>query len=484
MNILKVVFLVALGISVHGCGDWSDEQNQPEEPNRSQQDTNTQLPPVVSEPPNQPRDQNKRELPSEVNTFSTAEDSNPATFPVGEIISESDGEMDFNDWARDQKNTSRLAKIGRISENGDTLNLETDATLNFSTFASNSPMTIKTNGNNLTLIGRNFRYLRVETRAFGKDSGSVRVFALGQELPVVDTSGTAGQAGADATCANNSRCVPATDHTTRFTLPLPSISWTRFEEEKSWNWTDSAIPEEWRSKVINQILPDSTAVAQSFCAPKNAHGIHAEGPSISGEVKLRQLLERPTNAEFSEKHHPVPAALFPGQPGLNGFNAGNIFVFALENLGLPVFSDMRILPGAGGEGGKNFKSPASQGTQALIYKTKKISEELDLEKIEGTWKVRFHCSIEEERGFSRPHSVTSSAVLLSRKIPIDSGLIMSNHQINIPELPAGADNFVDESPAAKPGLSGKSGRIMIQKLNSVEEIEIKTGIRITNTRRK
>jgi hypothetical protein len=469
--------LILILLFVNGCGSWSEDENtKPTQP-IIQADNKDNVTPFPVTPLGLPPTD---ATPKEISTDPTgSEDDSLDSFPSGETLSQAQDGTDFRVWLAHPKNHSKIEKIGQLSHDGEVLILETDATLSFSDFASSAPLTIKTNGYNLTLIGKTFNFLKIESKSLIRDSGSVRIFAYGSSLPMIDTSGSDGKPGTDGECTNESLCVPVSDRLTRIPVGIPQVSWMQRQEEKSWDWNDQSIPAEWRQQILSNILPDAPASAQSYCAPQTAHGIHVEGPFLVGHVKLRQNLELPADAEFDGSGRSVSAKFFPGQTGLNGFNAGNISIFTLFQFDSQTLAGMTYQSGAGGTGGRHRKSPPSQAVQEIQFETRKLSEQLELEQLNIDWRLQFFCS-SEERAISRLHTISSKGIWMNKILPVSTDLILAQHRIKIQRISEGNDLHEDTALYANPGKPGRSGKITIRRLKSIEEMKLKADVQLFN----
>ncbi|NBW81650.1 hypothetical protein EBR21_07835, partial [bacterium] len=258
---------------------------------------------------------------------------------------------------------------------------------------------------------------------------------------------------------------------------------TQRQEEKTWDWNDQTISDEWRQQILSNILPETTAAAQSYCAPGVADGIRVEGPLLSGNVRLQQDLELPFNVQFAETNRPVPAKLFPGQPGLGGFNAGSISIFSLNPLDSQSIAGLVLQPGMGGAGGRHNKSPASQAIQEIRYETRKLREHLDLNQLKATWRVQFYCP-SQERAINPLHTLSTNGIWLKKTVPVSTDLVLAEHQIKIPGLPEGTDLEQDNPTNAPQGKIGRSGNVRIHRIKSLEEMEAKVGMKILELKRR
>jgi hypothetical protein len=481
-TLFSKAFIIFLPLTATHCGQWTDDSNSEQDETVGEtrregpQGVHTQETPPPSQATNTSTS-SQENPPSSSTPSSLNEDDLPhdadATNADGIIVHEGGLSTDFTQWMSDKKNEGLLSQLGRMTENGGVLELTSDATFSFSSFAKEQPLLIRTNGHNLTLLGADFSYLKIDSSKKQDNSGHVRIYSTAFSLPAINTSAEHGQPGSNGSCLTQKTCVPVSDTQTKDPLNAANVEWVSREEQKWWNWDDQAIPGSWRSTIFTEVPSEAGAAAQSHCGSDGVAGqVHVEGPFINGRFNHLQTLEHPVSAAQTAQPRPQDAQLFPGQPGAPGFNAGRIMVYQWGDENKDWIDKVQYLPGLGGLGGLHFKTVPTQETPDRQFRTRKRTERFLVNELKVEWEVAFTCSSSEPLR-RRNYRFRTSGRFKKTDIPVSTDAFISTHSVSIQGTPAGRDLAPNADARATSGNNGQPGELRVQKLKSIRELKSK-----------
>lgn len=445
------------------CGQWQQADQTNEEINPSKRPETTEAgntnPTPQPDTPIQPTPKisTSTEIPKPSST--------KLIEPFGTILSETNSENDFVDWALAAENRNELEKVGYLDETQRSLTLKTDVTLSFSRFAQTSLFKINTQGFRIMLIGSDFGYLEIQTQKANQDSGEVVIYSTGQNLPRVDTSGSSGINGNDGVCPTQINCIPVTDQITTRKTPTPQIQWQSDKQKLVIDWNDQSLTSNIREAIRTAVITENTETLRAQC-PNDIFFLQTEGPDIRGRVILtREVLHPKMNDGFALTQS-ADATLLEGSSGQSGFNSGSITIFHLGEGDKNWLKFFKTAGGSGGMGGLNLKTPRSSGRDKVDFKSIIISEEIETSNLSAAWRIQ--CLANRGRALWTQNS-TLAGRWAYPMMNIQSGLGFTSSQITLPAIQEGRDDLSGAAERAAPGAPGHDGKIEFQKAKTWED---------------
>ena len=474
------------GFLVHGlvfamtaCGQWDNEQQHPVAASEPPSATDplllpippappepsqpvlpeTSLPPVIpistdqtEEPDDSINGSNRNSGSSDVQNNVTAL-TRALAEPTGMLLSESDSVADFLNWISEEKNKTIVSQIGSFDAVNKVLSLKSPVTLSFSSFAAGGPLVIKSNGHDITLVGDDFGYLKVDSSKPNGHSGHVRVFSTAKVLPSVVTSGATGAGGGQGQCPADLSCAGIGEQIARRPLLAPSVATEKRVVEYQWDWSDNNMPEVVRQQALALLAKPSDSFFKQHCS-QSSYVSWVDGPFISGKIKLKQWMIDPLLPAGLTAAKPIDALVYSGERGNVGFDAGNVTVVQFGDEDKKWVDYVIVNGGEGGLGGRNVMSPPSEAVEEIRHFSQKLAERLHLENLSMEYRV-------ECRGFgSFPHSWQSKVALppITREVAAKTEILADSKTVVLPAVPAGRDLPTDTAMRAEQGASGKAGQ--------------------------
>jgi hypothetical protein len=384
--------------------------------------------------------------------------------PTGVVFSEQDTASDFAEWMNDNKNQNVLRQVGSFDPSAKVVSFNAPVTLSFSAFAKNGPLLIKTNGHDITLVGHDFSYLKIDTSKQGGHSGHLRLYSTAKELPAILTAGTSGSDGAQGTCPADVPCAGVGEPVARRPFHGPSIASDRRLVDYEWDWSDSKMPEVLRNQVLALQSKPSDSFFTQYCG--SAIYSYSTGPFITGRVKLKQVIFDPVMPSDLASAVPVDAALYSGSAGGTGFDGGNVTVIQLGEEDKSWMESSSVRGGLGGIGGRHFMSPASEEAIENRQSSFKLAERLQVSNLSAEYRV--NCIAMSGRF---PHSFMVSAVLPSMNLDTatKTEILNDGKSVALPAVAAGRDLPSGMRQRAENGESGRSGQREIIRAQTLDQ---------------
>ncbi len=469
-------FLVpCLFVAATSCGEWTDAPQQaagdtvsplqtplaPLEPTLPQT-------PIVPLEPTAPEDPGQSSKPITVGSDTDDDEPEPeppltqAMFePTGVVLAEQGAKAELVDWLSDKENEKTLSQVGSLASSMRELHLHSPVTLSFSSYASKHPFLIRTNGHDVTLIGNDFGYLKIDTSNAHGHSGHVRLYTTAKVLPEISTSGSAGAAGANGKCREGLPCYGVGEPAAKLVLESPSLGSETKTIEQTWDWQDANVREEWRNLIRSSVLKPPQADLNQLCAPQILY-LHVSEPKIQGKVKLRQVVNHPV-VNFDQMHtSPIDASFYAGESGGIGFDAGNISIVQVGQEDKKWIRTVSTSGGMGGVGGRHFMSPASEKIEERRVSSSKISEQMVLDEL--SIELTVTCPT------NSPFGSTTKRVIPLRfradTLAVSTDLFPEFKELVIPALSAGRDLPAETQLLAAWGQKGRAGTIDLVRAKS------------------
>lgn len=390
--------------------------------------------------------------------------SSAAAAPVGMVLHEGSAAADFAAWIADPKNQNTLSQIGVLDSAAGVLSLNGPVTLSFSSFATGGSFLIKTNGHDISIVGSDFGYLKIDSSQNAGHSGHVRIYSTSKVLPSVVTSGSKGSGGIQGDCPADLSCAGLGELIARRPYHGPSVGSQNRVVETSWDWSDKNMPEVIRQQALAGLPLATESFLKQHCSlPATMPWF--DGPFISGKVKFTQVISDPVVSGELSLPKPLDAVLYSGTRGGAGYDGGNV---TLVHLGEEDKNWMETVAAAGGEGGlggRNLMSPASEGTDEVRRTSTKFVDRLQLQNISTEYRVS--C-----RTFGTvPHLWQVKVALppVNREVAAQSDTLPDSKTVVLPAVAAGRDLPPDTPHRAGQGPSGKSGQREILRAQSVQQ---------------
>ncbi len=208
----------------------------------------------------------------------------------------------------------------KINDDVTELLLTKDLALAFSNIGTKTPIAIKTQGHNLTLVGNTLKNLKVETKAAGQKSGDVTIYALQEVSGEFDLRGADGEAGADGLCP------PGFDDCAR--VPGLSFPATTLQPQIERRQEDQILQD--IGAYSNRIaflpfqLPSPPTHSFGWCVASSAAPIYRKiDERFEGQLLMRR---RVPNVTWQGDLKGKDGWMSPGKPGSSGQNSGKLLV--------------------------------------------------------------------------------------------------------------------------------------------------------------
>jgi hypothetical protein len=220
------------------------------------------------------------------------------------------------------------------------LALTKDLALAFQSMGEKNPISIKTQGHNLTLVGTTLKNLKVETKAAGKKSGNVQVYAVNEVSGDFDLSGADGAAGADGLCPPGfDDCARVPGQAFAGTVLQPQIE--RRQEEQILQDIGAYSN---RIAFLPFQLPSTPTHPFGWCVASAAEPMRKDiTERFEGQLIMRRRVPF-VNWQGALKGQ--DGWLSAGQPGSGGQDAGNLTITTPPSAIVEVIHE-----GSGGRGG-------------------------------------------------------------------------------------------------------------------------------------
>lgn len=215
-----------------------------------------------------------------------------------------------------------------------------DLALAFTNIGTRKPVSIKTQGHSLSLIGRVLKNLKVETKVAGKKAGDVNVYALEEVSGDFDLGGADGEGGADGLCPPGFEdCARVPGQAFPMTTLQPQIE--RRQEEQVVQDVGTYAN---RLAFAEFQIPPPPSDPLGHCVPFSSSPFSKEiTERFDGQLILRR---RVPVVSWQGPVRGQDGWLSPGTPGGQGQDAGKLTVTTPPEAVLSIAHD-----GSGGKGG-------------------------------------------------------------------------------------------------------------------------------------
>jgi hypothetical protein len=220
------------------------------------------------------------------------------------------------------------------------LALTKDLALAFRNMGEKNPISIKTQGHNLTLVGTTLKNLKVETKAAGQKSGDVQVYAVEEISGTFDLRGADGEAGADGLCPPGfDDCARVPGQAFAGTVLQPQIE--RRQEEQILQDIGAYSN---RIAFLPFQMPSPPTHSFGWCVATRSEPMRKDiSERFEGQLVLRRRVPF-VNWQGNPKGQ--DGWLSAGQPGSGGQDAGNLTITTPPSAIVEVIHE-----GSGGNGG-------------------------------------------------------------------------------------------------------------------------------------
>ena len=246
--------------------------------------------------------------------------------------------------------------------------LTKDLALAFQNMGEKNPISIKTQGHNLTLVGSTLKNLKVETKAAGQKSGDIQVYAVKEVSGDFDLSGADGEAGADGLCP------PGFDDCAR--VPGQAFAGTALQPQ---------IERRQEEQVVQDVGAYSDRLAfpafQMPPPPVDSLGLCVSSGSSPFKKEIDERFEgqhtlrrRVPTVTWQGSLKGQDGWLSAGQPGSSGQDAGKLTITTSPSAIVEVIHD-----GSGGRGGSSGRHGTVRPAPAPVASAVSLETQVELD---------------------------------------------------------------------------------------------------------
>lgn len=374
-------------------------------------------------------------------------------------LNENELRLSFNEWLAQLPGKNTAAAGTHFDASRRTLSLSQNTALSFSNFLIESPIVIRTHGHHLILAGDELDKVHVDTTNPTGASGSLYIFTPSRSVPTFRVEGSAGAQGADGDCGPLAKsCVGVADQTSRTIAPLPDVEWSEQTLRRLIHWESEQLTPSIRETIKKQLLTLTPKLnAGALCDTDMSSALHETRVSFEGYLELHQTVKMPIGLASGNAQHAGKAVLHLGAEGQSGQDAGRVVVVDMDR---ETQSRRTLIPGgAGGRGGRNYKSARTAARDRIVVRSVITSEHFDLSELKARTVLSGACAGEVGR---RPQRVSREFLnrLTRQSIAMPSGLKLAERELVVEASPEGTDSLIDTPEHQPDGLPGRNGSLL------------------------